>query len=77
MTLEQALKIAEEKEGYQRCYREDHGLGTMITYNGKTAPCTFLICPIIQFYPKPSFQFHSEEDFMKSCEIAYKKRGWI
>jgi len=77
LTLEKALEIAKEKEGYERCLREDHGIGRTITYNGKTDIARFAICPIVQFYPKPTYLFHSVEDFIKSSEIAYRAKGWV
>lgn len=77
LTLFQALKIAKEKEGYEQCNRKEHGIGRMITYRSKTAKATFAICPIIQFAPKPTYLFHNEQDFIESCEIYYKSRGWI
>jgi hypothetical protein len=77
LTLEEALRIAKEKEGYERCFNPEHGLGEMCTHNGVTAPANFIICPIFQFYPKPTYLFHSEAEFIASCEILYKERGWI
>jgi hypothetical protein len=75
--LKRALRIAKEKEGYEQCFRKDHGLGSPCTYDGKTAPAGFIICPIVQFYPKPTYMFHSVKDFLKSSDIAYRKKGWI
>jgi hypothetical protein len=77
LSLQEALKIAKEREGYERCFCEAHGLGTSVTYNGKTAVARFAICPIVQFYPKPTFLFHSVEDFLLSSEKVYRERGWI
>jgi hypothetical protein len=77
LTLKRALQIAQEREGYQRCFRKDHGLGEVITYNGVTAPAKFIICPIIQFMPKPTYRFHSKKDFLISSEKAYKQQGWL
>lgn len=67
MTLQKALTIA-KAHGYERCTNQAHGLGTMITYNGRTAEAKFAICPIVQFYPKPTYLFHSEEDFVLSVK---------
>jgi hypothetical protein len=77
MTVEEALKIAREKEGYEQCHNPEHGFGKDCTYEGKTAPAMFVICPIVQLYPKPSFLFHSEADFLASSESVFRKRGWL
>jgi len=77
ISLKLALKIASEKEGYERCFRSDHGLNSLITINGITKPAKFVICPIIQFYPKPTFLFHSIRQFCESSERAYQKRGGL
>lgn len=77
LTLEEALRIAKDNEGYERCENPEHGFGKQIEVNGVRGKCKFMICPIVQFYPKPSFQFLSEEAFLSSCEDYYKRRGWI
>lgn len=77
LSLARALRIAKEKEGYERCFNPVHGLGKNITYNGRTAPARFAICPIVQFYPKPTYLFHSIRDFLISSEKVYRERGWI
>ena len=77
LTLSQALAISKEKEGYEQCRNPEHGYGKPCTYNGKTAPARFAICPIIQFYPKPTYLFHSWRDFIKSCERYYRTKGWL
>jgi hypothetical protein len=77
VTFDEAVQLAKVKEGYAPCTDPAHGFGKVITYNGKTAPCKFMICPVIQFYPKPSFQFHSKKDFVKSTEELAQRRGWL
>ena len=77
MNFKQAIKIAKEKEGYIICKNPKHGFGQISTINGKTAKNTITICPIIQFYPKPSHSFHSKAAFVRSSEIYFKRQGWI
>lgn len=76
LTLKKALEIAYDKEGYEHCRNRSHGLGSMITVDGITKKARFAICPIIQFYPKPTFLFHSWQQFVKSSEIYFRQRGW-
>lgn len=73
-TLEEALKL-ERLHNYERCENPAHGFGKDIIVNGKTAPCKFMICPVVQFYPQPSYQFHSVEEYLKSTETLYRKKG--
>ena len=76
MTFEEALEIL-VREGYEPCERPDHGFGSTIVVDGVSGPCTFMICPVVQFYPKPTFLFHSKEQFICSTEEMAKRRGWL
>ena len=77
LSLKRALEIAKEREGYERCRNPSHGFGKPCTYGGKTAPARFVICPIVQLYPKPTFLFHTWHDFVKPSEKVYRERGWL
>ena len=77
IAFDKAVRIARKKEGYELCTCPEHGFGEDCTYDGKTAPAVIVLCPIVQFYPKPSYLFHSVEDFLKSSDTYYRARGWI
>lgn len=77
ITLSAALQIAHDKEGYIPCTNPEHGYGEDVTIDGKTGPALFVLCPIVQFYPLPIYLFHSQEDFLESCESYYKQKGWL
>lgn len=76
LTLEAALGVARDKMNYERCTRPDHGFGKDIEVEGVTAPAVFVICPIVQINPLPTYSFHSEADFLEGMSEFFQQKGW-
>lgn len=79
MTLREAFAVIQHQLGYERCFRKDHGLGKEFTHQGKTAIAKYVVCPIISFYPKPTYLFHTKQEviaFALALDPVWRDTSW-
>lgn len=77
LTFKQILKIWKDKAGYVLCYNPAHGYRKLVTIDGKENIARFVHCPLIQFYPKPTYLYHTKRSFIFSSIKYFKEKKWI